>query len=354
MVNSIALIISAHNEELVLADTISSAIAQGQAPADIYVIADASNDATMKIAISMLGIMNVVSTTQRSKAKALQYGSSTFRLADRYDWIHVADADGTFGKDYFRTLRGTLTTNFAAATGYIRSREGSYISAFRVLEYTWGMEVIRRSQAWLKTIPVIPGPSSIFRSDVFAQLEWDNHSAAEDFDVTLQIYRKKLGQVQFIPQVKANTQDPLTFRDYVRQISRWNKGTFQSMRRHRIGLRPQMIDAYLGMQVLQSLFFIGMFAVALPIVAVVAGNPYFLAVAFLYDVGLTVLLSVFSSVRSRRKDVLINFPLVYGLKWVQAAIFLRYFVAIYVLGRYRGDVQWSDRAARYTSQQLAA
>ncbi len=346
---SIALIISAHNEELVLADTVNSALAEGQKPDDIYVIADACSDATARIAIDILGIRNVISTTKRSKAKAIMFGVQEFGLVARYKWIHIADADSTFGEKYFTVLRKKLNPAFAAATGYIKSREGSYVSAFRVLEYTWGMEVIRRTQSWLHTIPVIPGPSSIFRSDVFAQLDWEAPTVAEDFDVTLQIHRKKLGNIQYIPEIKANTQDPYTFKDYVKQISRWNKGTFQSMHRHKIGARMQMIDAYLGFQVLQSLYFIGVFLVVMPLIAYYTNNPALVAAMFLYDVMFTLLLCIFSALKTKRSDVLANFPLVYGMKWVQAAVFLRFFFAVYVLRKYRGDTAWAHKVTRYAA-----
>lgn len=345
--NAIALVIAAHDEEVVIESTIRSAVKQGQKKKDIYVVADACGDDTMQIAMDILGLSNTVSTTQRSKARSIQFGVDRFGLLDRYDWIHIADADGTFGDDYFKILRKKLNKKYAAATGYIRSRNGSYISAFRVLEYTWGMDVIRRTQSWLKSITVIPGPSSIFRSDVFAQLDWHAPTVAEDFDVTLQIHRQKLGEIQFIPEVKANTQDPYSYKDYVKQISRWNKGTFQSMYRHRIGTKGQMVDAYLSFQVLQGLASVLVFALALPLVAFLTEKPQIFAFAFIYDVLFTALLSIYTYFRTKRKDVLTNFPLVYSLKWIQAFTFLKFFVAIYIFHRYLKDTTWSHKVPRY-------
>ena len=343
----LALIISAHNEEMVLRDTVTSAIEQGQDPKDIYIVADASADETMAIAIELVGIMNCISATKRSKARALKFGVEVFDIIRRYKWIHIADADGTFGEDYFKILRGELSDKYAAATGYIRSRPGSYVSAFRVLEYTWGMEVTRRTQSWLRSISVIPGPSSIFRADVFARLDWEAPSVAEDFDVTLQIHRKKLGPIQFIPIVKANTQDPYTFDDYVKQISRWSMGTFQSMYRHRIGTKAQMIDLYLVVQVLQSLAFVSLFFIVLPAAALITRKPEIVAFAFVYDIVLTLALSLGTALRAKRIDVLTNFPLVYGMKWVQALITFKYFTYIYLLGRCLDEVNWSHKVARY-------
>ncbi len=344
----IALVISAHNEEIVLEQTIQSAIEQGQPREDIYVIADTSGDQTMQIAIRMLGLRNAVSTSKRSKAQAISFGVERFGILQRYDWIHIADADGTFGDNYFTTLQGKLSPKYAAATGYIRSREGSYISAFRALEYTWGMDIIRRTQSWIGSITVIPGPSSIFRSDVFAKLDWHAPTLAEDFDVTLQIHRQGLGEIQFIPEIKANTQDPYTFTDYTRQIGRWNKGTFQSMARHGIGKKTQMIDAYLGFQVIQGLISFIVFALVLPVLSIALQRPHIMAYAFLYDVLLTVALCAYTTFRTHRLDILANFPLVYMLKWVQGWSFIRHFVSIMVLRRNLHDSTWAHKVTRYS------
>ena len=66
-----------------------------------------------------------------------------------------------------------------------------------------GMELTRRFQSIAGVISIIPGPTSIFRNDIFAQLQFGGDALCEDFDVTMQIHRQKLGSIQYIPKAIA-------------------------------------------------------------------------------------------------------------------------------------------------------
>lgn len=343
-----ALLIAAHNEELVIEQTLRSAIRGGMKKTDIYVVDDWSSDATSKVARSILGKKNVYKVRRSGKGLALTRGASKFDLTERYNWIHIADADGAFARDYFYVFRRNLQTKYAVATGYIKSLPGDSISQYRVYEYTIGMELHRRFQALTHTVPVIPGPTSCFRSDIFNQVDFSVKALTEDFDVTLQLHRKKLGKVQFIPGAIAYTQDPLTMRDFTKQITRWNRGILQGSRRHRIGLKLQRIDAYLSYQILQNLVFFVNYALVMPYIAFKRHSPALIATLFLFDVFTTLILTMLVSLRSRRWDILSAFPQIYILRWVTLLVFLRAFVEITILRRFRvTDATWSTAGRRY-------
>lgn len=262
-----ALLIAAHNEELVLEDTLRSAIAAGMKPEHIYVVDDNSNDKTTKIARSVLPRENVTKVNRSGKGLALKKAGIKFRLSERYRWIHIADADGAFATNYFTAFRREIRVKHAAATGYVKSLPGRHVSQYRVFEYTLGMEIHRRFQSMFNVISVIPGPTSCFRSDIFAQVDFANKSLTEDFDVTLQIHRQKLGKIQFIPEAVAYTQDPLTTKDYCKQITRWNRGIMQGVVRYRVGRKLSPIDLYLVSQILQNLLFFVSYFIWVPYLA---------------------------------------------------------------------------------------
>lgn len=333
--NMLALLIAAHNEELVLEKTIHSAMRAGMQRQHIYVVDDNSSDSTSDIARRLLGQANVIKVGRSGKGMALSKASRHFQLTRRYRWIHIADADGGFAPDYFTTFRRELRVRYAAATGYIRSLPGGPISQYRVFEYTIGMEIHRRFQALTHTVTVIPGPTSCFRADVFSHVDFANHSLTEDFDVTMQIHRKRLGKIQFIPKAVAYTQDPRTLKDFVKQITRWNRGVMQGMHRHRVGLGFQRMDAYLSYQVMQNMMFFFAYAVLMPTLAITKGSLGVVAVTFLYDVGITWLTAVAVAARANRWDILAAFPHIYALRWVSVAVFLKAFVEVALLGRFR-------------------
>jgi len=348
----LALLIAAHNEELVIEQTIRSAIRAGMKREYIYVVDDNSSDATSKIVRSLIGKENVLRVRRSGKGLALTKAAKKFKLAERYQWIHIADADGGFARDYFWVFRRRLNPKYAAATGYIRSLPGAYISQYRVVEYTLGMEIQRRFQAATHTVSVIPGPTSCFRYDVFKQVNFANKSLTEDFDVTLQLHRKKLGRVQFIPEAIAYTQDPLHFKDFIKQITRWNRGIMQGMQRHRVGLRLNRIDAYLSYQVFQNfLFFINYF-VLLPILAIHRNPSEVIATTFIMDVVITLGIVTAVALKTRRWDILSAYPLIYAMRWVSLYVFMRAFFEVVILRRFRADVDdgvWGTAGRRYAS-----
>lgn len=345
---NIALLIPAHNESLVLADTINSAIAANLSPEHIYVVDDNSSDGTARIARSILPRENVCRVRRSGKGLAIQKAAKKFALTQKYRWIHVADADGQFAPDYFRVLRRDLRVKNAAATGYIRSLQGSFVGQYRVFEYTLGMEIHRRVQAPLGVIPIIPGPTSCFRWDVFDQLNFSAETLTEDFDVTMQIYRQKLGKIQFIPAAKAFTQDPLNLKDFITQVTRWNRGILQVMNLHKSFRRISTIDIYLKYQLAQNLLFFVNFFVWIPYMAFFRFGPAALAVAFLYDVGITLILTLFAAVKAKRYDILGAFPFIYLLRWISLLVFLKSFIEVIILRRFlvaRGV--WDTGSRRY-------
>lgn len=334
----LCLLVAAHNEELVIAKTLRSAIAAGMEPRNIYVVDDNSSDKTSKIAREILPAGNVIKVGRSGKGLALTKGSHKFNLVERYRWIHIADADGAFAPDYFHIFRRRLRIKYAAATGYIRSLPGKRISEYRVFEYTVGMEIHRRLQTMLQVVPVIPGPTSCFRADVFAKVDFANHSLTEDFDVTMQLHRKKLGKIQFIPQAIAYTQDPKSLKDYTKQITRWNRGGLQSIVKYKIGRQPTRIDAYLTYQVLQNLMFFASYFLWVPYLAVARHRPDVIASAFVVDVFVTFIINLLVAMRSGRLDVIGAFPQIYLLRWVSLAVFLRAFTEVVILRKFRNTV----------------
>ncbi|HSX28345.1 MAG TPA: glycosyltransferase family 2 protein [Candidatus Saccharimonadales bacterium] len=331
----IALIISGYNEEKVIARTLESAITAGMRREDIYVVSDNSSDQTMAVARTLLPDVNVMEVERSGKGLALSKAAAAFGLTERYRWIHVADADGGFAPNYFRVLRRELRVKNAAATGYITSTKNSMIGQYRVMEYTVGMEVVRRFQSFGQVVSVIPGPSSCFRADVFKKLDFASGALAEDFCVTLQIHRQKLGPIQYIEDAVVFTQDPQTFRDFTRQIRRWNIGILQGIKMYKIGLRPQRIDAYLTYQVMQNLMMFFTYAIWLPYLAFSQHNFALFPLAFLTDFSLTLLLTTLTAKRAKRWDILESLPNIYGLRWVALWVFMSAFVKVMIFNQHR-------------------
>jgi cellulose synthase/poly-beta-1,6-N-acetylglucosamine synthase-like glycosyltransferase len=344
----VALLIAAHNEELVIENTIRSAIRSGQPREHIYVVDDNSTDATSKLARGLLPRKNVKKVGRSGKGLALMRGTAHFNLTKRYEWVHIADADGSFSADYFDVLKRELDPSHAAVTGYIKSQPGGIISQCRVYEYTIGMEMMRRFQTLFGVIPIIPGATSCFRSDVFEKVDFNAGSMTEDFDVTVQIHRQKLGKIQFVPGITALTQDPKDLGDYVKQVERWNRGFMQVMQRHNLGMRLGKIDAYIAYQLAVSFFYAVNFFIFVPAIIFATGNWVALAVMFVADVIFTFSMVVAAASASKRWDILSAFPNIYAMRWLNMYLFFKAVFEVFILRRHKlKHGIWGTEGRRY-------
>lgn len=351
----LALLLPAHNEELIIAATIRSAISSGQSRRDIYVVDDNSSDETRYIAIELLGRQNVLTVTRSGKALAVQKAIAKFEIESRYVWLHIADADSIFSPGYFRTYRSKLQSKkYAVALGFVQSLRGNWISTYRALTYTYSQHVNRRIQAKLGMISVFPGPITCFRTDIIKKLEFTGNSLTEDFDITLQVHRKKLGKILFIPQAINYTQDPQTLRDFCKQNLRWQRGFFQGVMKYRIGLRRQRIDLSLGFQMAQTFFFAIQMLILVPFLIYALQSWMIVPVMIAADFALMGLVAIGSSVIAKRWTLLGALPYFYFLRWLEIGIYFMALFEVIVLGRYKSDIKgWATEGRRYKLDEAA-
>jgi cellulose synthase/poly-beta-1,6-N-acetylglucosamine synthase-like glycosyltransferase len=344
----LALLLPGHNEELIIALTIQSAVTAGQDIRDIFVVDDNSNDQTRKIAVSLLGKSQVLTVKRSGKALAVKKALKKFKIADNYEWVHVADADSVFSPDYFREYVKHLTDDYVVAVGFVQSLRGNWISTYRALSYTFSQHVNRRIQAKLDMISVFPGPITAFRTDILDKLDFQAKTITEDFDITLQVHRYNLGKIAFIPKAINYTQDPQTFRDFCKQTQRWQRGFFQCIQKYHIGLQTQRIDISLGFQMMQMAFFMFQLLVLIPIIMILTHDYMYIPVWMTIDFIMNSLIAIWASFAIRRWNLLGALPYFYFLRWVEVAIFLWSGYEVVVLRRFREEIKgWATEGRRY-------
>jgi len=345
----LALLIPAHNEEVVIQATIRRAIKTGQTKRDIYVVSDGSSDKTVKLAKELLGPDHVLAVKHSGKAGAIKKALKRFEICERYTWMHVADADSLFGANYFKVFRrGLDAKHYVAVTGYVQSQPGDWVSKFRVYEYTLAFTLIRRLQALFGVITVMPGPTSCLRTDIIKHLDFTAGSLTEDFDITVQIHRKKLGRIRYVAKAKTYTQDPQNLHDYIEQVSRWYRGFFQGVRAHRLGLRPRRLDAYVIFLIGQTVLYTLELVVWLPLLVILTHRGYDVSIFFVSELVVYFALAAICAQIARRLDILSAFPLFYFLRLLNLYIFIKAFVEVILLKRFsEGLVGWSTTNRRY-------
>lgn len=345
-----ALLLPAHNEELIIEQTILSAIKAGQRVGDIYVVDDNSSDKTRKMALKHLPRKNVLTVERSGKAGAVIKAIKHFNIESLYVWIHIADADSVFCKDYFRLYRKKLNARqYAAAVGFVQSLRGNWISKYRTYSYTYGQEIIRRLQDWLGVISVFPGPVTAFRTNIIKHLDFENQSLTEDLDLTLQFHRKKLGKIVFIPEAINYTQDPQNLRDFIRQTLRWHRGFFQGISKHKLGRRFQGIDAWIVYQLIDAALYIARWLFLVPYVVYITGSWIVIPLLFMMDIAIISIVCLFVAASTRRPIILTVIPAFYVLSTLELVLFFWAFIEIIILRKFRSTmVGWETEGRRYS------
>lgn len=352
----LALLLPAHNEELIIQTTLRSAINAGQAKEDIFVVDDGSKDLTRSEAIKMLGKRQVLSVEHSGKAGAVHKAIKHFNIEDRYSWIHIADSDSVFGPDYFKIYRKGLVGNqYVAAVGFVQSLRGNWICRYRAFSYTFGQHVIRRVQSWLGMISVMPGPITSYRTDIIKHLDFFTGSLTEDFDITLQIHRQKLGKIKYIPDAVNFTQDPQTIGDFWKQTLRWYRGFFQGVAKYKIGSKTQRIDVSIMYQLMETLLYILQVWILLPILLIATNNWKFVWAVFVGDMIVLGIIGVYSAAMALRPSILISLPLFYILRNIELIAYVKTFFEVIVFKRFpdKGQIGWATTGRRYALSEKA-
>ncbi|MEK7152381.1 MAG: glycosyltransferase family 2 protein [Patescibacteria group bacterium] len=345
----LALLLPGHNEELIIATTIRSAVKAGQHREDIFVVDDNSSDNTRREALKELPAKNVLTIGRSGKAGAVKKAIEHFTIEDRYTWLHVADADSIFCPDYFRIYRNALDSKrYVAAVGFVKSLRGNWIARYRSFSYTYGQHIFRRIQGWFGMISVMPGPVTCFQTSILKDLDFATGSLTEDYDLTLQIHRKRLGRIRFIPGAVNYTQDPKTMRDFIKQTARWQRGFFQGVKAHHIGIRPQRIDISIGYQLLETLLYLIQLCILIPYALFGQEDLKLLTVIIAGDYLVLCVLAVLSAAAAKRLSILLAIPSYYPLRFLELGIFLAAFVEVMVLKRFSDHVVgWETGGRRY-------
>ena len=278
----VAVLVAAHNEELVIAETIRAA-ADLVDTANIYIISDGSKDTTADVARAA-GANVLELNPNRGKAGALAAGIDHFDLCQRYQVVMLLDADTHLAPDYLSTALPLFNDpEVVAVAGRAKtlnvmaspSRFGRFIVAYRERLYLIVQLLMKFGQAakWSNAVTIVPGFASMYRTDALAQIDVVGAGLViEDFNMTFELHARKLGRIEFHPSAAiAYTQDPDNLGEYVRQVRRWILGFWQTVRRHRF--QKSVFGVTLAVFVVELVTSSIMFVLVVPVLAacVVAG-----------------------------------------------------------------------------------
>ncbi len=327
-------VVPAYNEEKVIESSLR-ALKTTIKSDYIYVVSDGSKDKTVRLA-NRAGVNVLALRKNIGKARALEKLIKVRKLRDEFKYILFSDADSRLDKNFFKSIKVALKRKPACIVSTVSSHRRGIISAFRTYEYGLSHLVYKNAQNTLGTITVAPGCASLYRHDILNKLDFSGNTLTEDYDLTLQIHEKRLGEIIYVPKAKVITQDPMYIKDYWNQVVRWNTGFWQNLFLHKLYLPTKKINFEIYLSLLDSLVGIGA-------LIYLAYHPEFLIKFIITIFAMTMIISVIILNFQRQFWAILYaplFPFIY---------FINLFAYIYSFFRMfspKKHLLW-NRAARY-------
>ncbi len=237
----VSLLIPAHNEEVVLNDTLAamSALDYPDDRLEVIVINDASSDRTGEIADQWAAknpriCVLHLSKTERAggKSAALNRGMTMARFEN----IAIYDADNTPAPDALLHLGRQLAAHpdLGAVIGTFRCVNRSRNLLTRLiniegLSYQW---IVQAGRWMLMNVCSLPGTNLIIRRSLLESFGgWDPEALTEDAELSYQIYEAGY-KIKFVPYAVTMEQEPEALGTWFRQRTRWARGNNYLVAKH--------------------------------------------------------------------------------------------------------------------------
>ena len=181
----VSVIVPAYNEEVGIAATVRSMIANDYPDLEVIVVDDGSTDATAAV-VAALGLEGVrlIRQVNAGKPAALSTGIA----AARHDVLVLVDGDTVFEPEAIRALVAPFTDpDVGAVSGNTKvgNRRG-LLGRWQHIEYVIGFNLDRRMFDVLRCMPTVPGAIGAFRRDALADAGGlARDTLAEDTDLTM-------------------------------------------------------------------------------------------------------------------------------------------------------------------------
>lgn len=238
--DSISIIIPAHNEEQFIKECIQSVLsAKFKGKKQIIAVDDGSIDKTKKI-LSTFKQITLLKQKHSGKAAAI---NKALKIATG-DIIAIVDADSTIEKDALEHMANTLSSkNIAAATGIVKVKNRhKYVNMWAHIEQIYN-SLMRSLLSKLNANIVTPGPLSMYKKTALKKIGgFSTKGFSEDVIVTLKLIRKGY-DVGFSEKSIAYTNMPYKPKNFLRQRTRFARGMIYLFKKH-MGVSKKFIDLY--------------------------------------------------------------------------------------------------------------
>lgn len=236
-----ALIIAAHNEELVIGQIVDSLSIQNYPRElyDIFVIADNCTDKTAEIAQKHgAKVYKRVNNEKRGKGHALEWMfNKIFAMEENYDAICVFDADNLVSSNFLMEMNKQLCKGHKVIQGYIDSKNpfDSWITCSYSIAFWLSNRIFQLPRYYLGLSCGLCGTGFCVDTSVLKRIGWGATCLTEDLEFTMKLALNNM-KVSWAHHAVVYDEKPLTLKQSWHQRKRWMQGHADCASRYLIPL----------------------------------------------------------------------------------------------------------------------
>ncbi len=245
-----AVIIPAHNEVLVIKNTIES-IRHLNYPERLYetiVIADNCDDETAQV-VRKYGVTCFERTDKERKGKgfALQWAFDHLKAEKKfadYAAFVIIDADTIVDTEFLRAMDNRIACGEMAIQGYydVINPEVSPMASLSYFGFVISRNLRFKGRTKMRWSNNLLGNGMCFSREVIDRFGWSATSIVEDIEYAVILHLNGI-KVSFAPEAKIFAEIPTTFKRSSIQRSRWDIGKFQMRNRYLIKFLKKAIES---------------------------------------------------------------------------------------------------------------
>lgn len=226
---SFALIVAAHNEEVVIGKAVESLMNLDYPKElyDVFVIADNCNDKTAAIAREHgAKVFERVNKEKRGKGYALEWMfEKIFKMDRKYDGVGIFDADNLISENFLEEMNSCMNEGYKVVQGYIDSKNphDSWITESYAISFWSANRMFQLARQKLGLSNQLGGTGFVVDTEILRTLGWGATCLTEDLEFTckLVLNGEKVGWAH---DAIVYDEKPLTLKQSWNQRKRWMQG----------------------------------------------------------------------------------------------------------------------------------
>ncbi len=224
-----ALVVAAHNEELVIGHIIDSLFKLNYPRNlfDVFVIADNCTDNTAVIARKLGAKVHIrEDASKRGKGHALEWMfGRIFSMDTTYDAIAVFDADNLVSPNFLLEMNKQMCKGFKVVQGYIDSKNpyDSWITCSYSIAFWLSNRIFQLPRYYLRLSCGLCGTGFCIDTSILKSLKWGATCLTEDLEYTMKLALNGV-RIGWAHEAVVYDEKPITLKQSWHQRKRWMQG----------------------------------------------------------------------------------------------------------------------------------